>query len=149
MNNLYAMTHMTGRRNKEGRTSVIGTVEVQTRGFWIGASFALLGFISSALFIPLLGPAPVFILPPLFAAVGLFLFNTRQRYGTGGYQWRAMKDSFQARSRGRQQMMFHQEHLSTLPTRLRQMEGSSIPLIPIDADGDLKTEDERTIFGGL
>lgn len=88
---LYSLTPMTGRTSGSERTTVIGTVEMRLRTFWVGALAAVPGGILSAIFFPIFN-VWAFLWMPVVIAAAFYLFERRTRDGLGLRTYRALLD---------------------------------------------------------
>lgn len=88
---LYSLTPMTGRTSGSERTTVIGTVEMKWRTFWVAAFSAVPGGLLSAIFFPIFNVWAFLWLPTVIAAA-FFLFERRSRDGLGLRTYKAMLD---------------------------------------------------------
>lgn len=91
INALYLLTPMTGRTSGAGRTTVIGTVEMKWRTFWIIVFSMAPAGILTAVFFPLL-QSWSFLWIPIVIGAAFFLFDRRSKDGLRLRTYQAMFD---------------------------------------------------------
>lgn len=96
INSLYLLTHMTGKTSGANRTTVIGTVEMRLRTFWIGLGALVPGAILTACFYPVIGVYS-FLLVPLAEFAAFYLIERRTREGLRLRTYQAMNDKRRAK----------------------------------------------------
>lgn len=80
INSLYLLTPMTGRTSSADRTTVIGTVEMKWRTFWIAVFAMVPAGVLSALFAPMLGSWALLWIP-LVEGAAFLLIEGRSKEG--------------------------------------------------------------------
>ncbi|MCC3299474.1 hypothetical protein [Arthrobacter caoxuetaonis] len=80
INSLYSLTPMTGRTSGADRTTVIGTVEMKWRTFWIAVFAMVPGGILTAVFYPMLD-AWSFLWIAVTEALAFYLIERRSKEG--------------------------------------------------------------------
>ncbi|MGK3708802.1 hypothetical protein [Arthrobacter sp. IK3] len=80
VNSLYSLTPMTGRTSGADRTTVIGTVEMKWRTFWIAVFAMVPGGILTALFYPMLD-AWSFLWIAITEALAFYVIERRSKEG--------------------------------------------------------------------
>lgn len=91
INSLYLLTPMTGRTSGADRTTVIGTVEMKWRTFWIAVFAMAPAGILAALFAPMIGVFS-FLWIPIVEAAAFFLIERRSKDGLQLRTYQAMFD---------------------------------------------------------
>lgn len=77
---LYSLTPMTGRTSGSERTTIIGTVEMKWRTFWLVIASLVPGGILTAVFFPLLD-VWAFLWLPIVVGSAFYLIERRSREG--------------------------------------------------------------------
>lgn len=91
INSLYLLTPMTGRTSGSDRTTVIGTVEMKWRTFWIGVFAMVPGGILTAVFFPMLNTWALLWFPIVVGAA-FMLIERRSKEGLQLRTYQAMFD---------------------------------------------------------
>ena len=91
INSLYLLTPMTGRTSSADRTTVIGTVEMKWRTFWIAVLAMVPGGILAAIFFPMLQSWALLWIP-LVEGAAFLLIERRSREGLRLRTYQAMFD---------------------------------------------------------
>jgi hypothetical protein len=91
INSLYLLTPMTGRTSGADRTTVIGTVEMKWRTFWIAVFAMVPGGILTGIFFPMLNVWALLWIPAVEAAAFL-LIERRSKEGLRLRTYQAMFD---------------------------------------------------------
>lgn len=88
---LYSLTPMTGRTSGSERTTVIGTVEMKWRTFWLTVLSLIPGGILTACFFPLLD-VWAFLWLPIVTGGAFFMIERRSREGLGLRTYQGLLD---------------------------------------------------------
>lgn len=91
INSLYLLTPMTGRTSGADRTTVIGTVEMRLRTFWIAVIAMVPAGLLTAIFSPMLGSF-AFLWIPVIQAAAFFLIERRTKDGLQLRTYQALRD---------------------------------------------------------
>ena len=91
INSLYLLTPMTGRSSGADRTTVIGTVEMKWRTFWIAAIAMVPAGILTAVFFPMLQSWALLWIP-LVEGAAFLLIERRSKEGLKLRTYQAMFD---------------------------------------------------------
>lgn len=91
INSLYLLTPMTGRESGAERTTVIGTVEMRLRTFWIGLFALGPGAILTMIFYPMLDVWALLWLI-IIEVAAFWLFEKRQSDGLKLRTWQGLFD---------------------------------------------------------
>ncbi|MCU6479092.1 hypothetical protein [Arthrobacter sp. A2-55] len=91
INSLYSLTPMTGRTSGSDRTTVIGTVEMKWRTFWIAAFAMIPAGILTAIFFPMLASWS-FLWIPIVEFAAFYLIERRTKDGLQLRTYQAMVD---------------------------------------------------------
>lgn len=88
---LYSLTPMTGRTSGSERTTVIGTVEMKWRTFWLVIASLVPGGILTAVFFPLID-VWAFLWLPIVIGGAFYLIERRSREGLGLRTYQGLLD---------------------------------------------------------
>ncbi|MET4144035.1 hypothetical protein [Arthrobacter sp. UYCo732] len=91
INSLYLLTPMTGRTSGADRTTVIGTVEMKWRTFWIAVFAMVPAGVLTAIFFPMLGSYAMLWIP-IVQAAAFVLIERRSKDGLQLRTYQAMFD---------------------------------------------------------
>jgi hypothetical protein len=97
MNSLYLLTAYTGRESGSERTTVIGTVEMKWRTFWIAAFALVPGGLLTAIFFPLLNTW-AFLWLFVVEGAAFYLIERRSREGLKLRTYQAFLDKRKSQS---------------------------------------------------
>ena len=89
INSLYLLTPMTGRTSGDDRTTVIGTVEMKWRTFWIVVFALIPGAILTGVFFPMINTWALLWMPIVVGAAFL-LIERRSKEGLQLRTYQAM-----------------------------------------------------------
>lgn len=91
INSLFLLTDYTGRTSSQGRTTVIGTVEMKHRTFWVAAISLAPAFIIMLITLPFLGIWSALAIPGTIG-LALLLIERRSKEGLRLRTYQTIRD---------------------------------------------------------
>lgn len=128
---LYSLTPMTGRTSGSERTTVIGTVEMKWRTFWVSALSLVPGGILSAAFYPMLNVWALLWLPIIVGGA----FYLIERRSQDGLQLRTYESLLDKKNSSINQFFLCGQPIEVGVAEFGKIRQITVPVIPVDGSG--------------
>ncbi|HEX9087855.1 MAG TPA: hypothetical protein VF867_10045 [Arthrobacter sp.] len=136
---LYSLTPMTGRTSGSERTTVIGTVEMKWRTFWVSTLSLVPGGILSAMFYPFVNVWAFLWLPILMGGA----FYLIERRSTDGLKLRTYEGLLDKKKSSVNQFFLCGQPIEVGAAEFGTIRQITVPVRPVDGSGN-HPADSRT-----